>query len=117
MPARSREHRRVLGDEVDANALGTDQAHHLFHLFDKRLGSIGEEQVCLVEEEDQFRLFRIADFRQLLEEFRQHPEQIHRVKPRGGHELVGGQNVDDPAAVRMKSRMSRAGSPKKFSPP
>ena len=64
---------RILGDEVNADALRTDQANHLFDLVHQRLRRVVEEQMRLVEKEHQLRLRRIADFRKLLEQFGQHP--------------------------------------------
>jgi hypothetical protein len=52
---------RVLGDEIDADALGADQAHHLLDLLEQRLGRIIEQQMRLVEEEAELGLVRIAD--------------------------------------------------------
>ena len=47
---------RVLGDEIDPDALGADQPHHLLDLVEQRLGRIGEQQMRLVEEEHQLGL-------------------------------------------------------------
>jgi hypothetical protein len=44
---------RVLGDEIDADALGADQADDLLDLVDQGLGRVVEQQVGLVEEEDE----------------------------------------------------------------
>jgi hypothetical protein len=49
---------RVLRDEIDADALGADQAHHLLDLFQQRRRRIVEQQVGLVEEEGQLGLGR-----------------------------------------------------------
>ena len=65
---RRRHVRRVLGDEIDADALGADQPHHLLDLLDQRLGRVVEQQVRLVEEEHQLRLVEVAHLRQLLEQ-------------------------------------------------
>ena len=59
-----RDIQRVLRDEVDADALGADQPHHLLDLLQQRLRRVVEQQVRLVEEEHQLRLVEIADFRQ-----------------------------------------------------
>jgi hypothetical protein len=42
---------RVLGDEIDADALGADQADDLLDLVEQRLGRIVEQQMRFVEEE------------------------------------------------------------------
>jgi hypothetical protein len=52
---------RVLGDEIDADALGADQPDDLLDLLQQRLRRVVEQEVRLVEEEDQPRLLRIAD--------------------------------------------------------
>src|SRR3546814_14612713 len=41
---------RVLGDEIDADALRSDQPHDLLDLVEQRAGRIVEQQVRLVEE-------------------------------------------------------------------
>jgi hypothetical protein len=41
---------RVLGDEVDAHALGADQADHCFHLLYQGAGRVAEEHVGFVVE-------------------------------------------------------------------
>ncbi len=92
---------RILRDEIDADALGAHQPHHLLDLLQQRLGRLVEQQMRLVEEEHELRLFRIADFRQFLEQFRQQPEQEGGVEPRIGHQLVGGEDVDIAAAVAV----------------
>ena len=87
---------RALADEIDANAFGPDQAGDLFHLVHQRPWGILEQQMRLVEEEDEPGFVRIADFRQHLEQFGQHPQQEGRIEPGRGHELVCGKNVDAP---------------------
>ena len=72
---------RVLGDEVDADALGADQPHHLLDLLQQRLGRVVEQQVRLVEEEHELRLVEVADLGQLLEQLGEQPEQEGRVEP------------------------------------
>ena len=47
------------------------------------------------------RLVRVADFRQLLEQFRQEPQQKRRVEARVHHQLVGRKNADETAAIRI----------------
>jgi 3,4-dihydroxy 2-butanone 4-phosphate synthase/GTP cyclohydrolase II len=87
---------RVLGDEVDTDALGADQPHHLLHLVHQHLRPwrVVEEQVRLVEEEHQHGLVRIAEFRQLLEQLRQQPQQEGGIELRAADQLVGGEHVD-----------------------
>ena len=54
---------RVLGHEVDPDALGTDQAHDLLDLVEQRLGRLIEKKMGLVEEEDELGLRRITNLR------------------------------------------------------
>ena len=91
---------RILGDEVDAHALGADQAHHLLDLVQQRLGRVIEQQVRLVEEEDHLRLGLVAHLGQLLEEFREQPQQEGAIELGRVHQLVGHQDVDDAAPIR-----------------
>ena len=90
---------RVLRDEVNANALRADQANHLLNLFEQCRRRFVEQQMRLVEEENQLRFIQIANFRQLLEQLGEQPEQEGRVQARRGHQLVGGENVDHALAV------------------
>ena len=92
---------RVLRDEIDADALGADEADDLLHGIQQRLGRVVEQQVRLVEEEDELGLIGVAHLGQLLEQLRQHPQQERGVEPRAGHQLVGGQHIDDAAAVAV----------------
>ena len=92
---------RVLGDEIHAHALGADQAHHLFDLFEQGLGRVVEQQVRLVEEEHQLGLFRVAHLGQVLEQFGQHPQEEGRVQLGRAHQDLGGEDVDHAAAFRV----------------
>ena len=56
--------RGTLGDEIDAHALGTNQADHLFYLVEQSLGSVVEQHVGLIEEEYQLRHGKVADLGQ-----------------------------------------------------
>jgi hypothetical protein len=84
---------RALGDEIDPDALGADQAHHLRHLVHQGLRGLVEQQVGLVEEEDQPGLVLVADLGQGLEQFRQQPEQEGGIEPGRIDQPVGGQHV------------------------
>ena len=103
--------------EIDADALGADQAHDLFDALLQRRRRIVEQQVRLVEHEHQLRLVEVADLRQLLEQLRQQPQQEARIQPRLQDQLVGGEDADRcrgrRASVRIRSASSSAGSPKK----
>jgi hypothetical protein len=91
----------VLGDEVDAHALGADQAHHLLDLVDQGLGRVLEQQMRLVEKEHQPRLVEIAHFGQRLEQLGEQEQQEGGVKPRTLEQLIRGQHVDDAAAGKV----------------
>ena len=98
---------RVLGDEVDADALGADQAHHPLHRLDQRRRRVVEQEMRLVEEEDELRLVEVADLRQLLEQLRHQPEEEGGVEARVVHQLVGGEDVDDRPARPGRSASGR----------
>ena len=57
--------------------------------------------MSFIEKEYQLGFRRIAHFRKLLEQFRQHPEQERGIEPRVLHQLVGDQNVDHAPAVTV----------------
>jgi hypothetical protein len=118
---RLRHVQRVLGDEIDADALGADQAHHLLDALDQRARRVVEQQMRLVEEEDELRLVRIADFRQFLEQLRQQPEQEGRVEARDSSSACRRPArliAPRPSrVVRMMSAIFSAGSPKKLLAP
>jgi hypothetical protein len=63
--------------EINADAFGADQAHHLLILSSSALGAV--EQMGFVKEEHEFGFLGIADG-QMLEEFGQHPQQKRRIK-------------------------------------
>ena len=90
---------RDLGDEIDADALGTDQADHLLDLVHQGLGRSVEEHVGFVEEEYEFREVEVAHFGELGVDLRHQPQQIGGVEFRIEHQLVGGQDVHHAAAV------------------
>jgi hypothetical protein len=93
---------RVLGDEIDAHALGADEPHHALDGFDESLRRVVEEEMRLVEEEHELRLVEVADFGQFLEQLRHEPEQKGRVKARAVHEPVGREDVHHPAPVAIR---------------
>src|SRR5215471_4875198 len=55
--------------------------------------------MCLVEEERQLGLLRIADLRQALIEFRKHPEQQRGVHAWRQNKFVSGEDVDHSLAA------------------
>ena len=106
--AELRDHRlrqvaRVLRDEIHAHPLRADQAHHLLDLLQQRRRRVRKQQVCLVEEEHEPRLLRIADLGQLLEQFRQQPQQEGRVELRRIDQLAPVENVHIAAPVRRRA--------------
>ena len=58
---------RILADEINSNALGANQSHHLLDLLLDRRRDVGEEQVRFVKKENQLRFLRITNFRKILE--------------------------------------------------
>jgi hypothetical protein len=62
-----------------------------------------EQQMRLVEDEHELGPVQVAHFGQRLEQLREEPEQEARVKARFQDELVGGQDVDDPAPAQIRS--------------
>jgi hypothetical protein len=93
---------RILGDKIDPHPFGADQPHHLLDLFLQGLGDVFEKEVGFVKEEDQLRLFRIPHLGELLEQFRQHPEQQRGIDLGRLHEFVGGQDIDHPPAAALR---------------
>src|SRR6478609_929027 len=92
---RLRDIERILRHEINADTLRADETHDLLDCAHELLWCIVEEEMRLVEKEDQFRLFGIADLRQLLEQFGEEPEQKRRVETRRGHEFFRREHVDD----------------------
>ncbi len=90
---------RVLGDKINADALGADEFHGLRDFFQKARRRIVKKQMGFIEEENQFWLFRIAHFRHFLKQLRQEPEKERGVELRRGHEPVGGEDVHVAPAI------------------
>ena len=72
-----------------AHALGADQAHDLFDLFQQGRRCIVEEQMCFIEEKHQLGFVQVAGLRQLFEQFGQQPQQKGGVEARIVHQLFG----------------------------
>jgi hypothetical protein len=109
-----------LGDEIDPDAFGADQADDLFDFFQQGGRCVVEQEMGFVEEKDEAGFFRVADLGQLLEELGEDPQQKCRVGLGRRHEPVGGQDVDLPFAREIgldQIRQGQAGSPNSFSPP
>jgi hypothetical protein len=92
---------RVLRNEIDADAFRANEPHHLLDLVEQGFRRIVEQKVGLVEEEHELRLVEVADFRELLEQLREQPQEERGVKLRVLHQLVGRKNVDDAAPVAV----------------
>src|SRR5262245_3831768 len=91
---------RILADEVNTNAFGTNQSHHLLNFLLNCRFDVGEQQMRFIKKENELRFFWIADFGKIFEQLRQHPEQKRGVNFRRLlHQLVRGKNVDDAAPI------------------
>jgi hypothetical protein len=73
---------RILANEINANAFGADQSHHLLDLLSDSRRNLGKEQVRFIKKENQPRFFRVANLRKILEQFRKHPKEKRRVNLR-----------------------------------
>ena len=96
-----RDVRRVLGDEVDADTLRTDEFDDLLDLLEQFLGGVVEEHVRLIEEEDDLRLLGVADFGKGLIELGHHPQHEGGIHGRVVHELLAVEDVDLALAGRV----------------
>ncbi len=70
---------RVLGNEIDADALRADEPHDLLDLFQQGRGGIVEQQMRLVEEESELGLSTSPHFGQQFEQFAQQPQKEGRI--------------------------------------
>ena len=75
----------------------------MFDLLEQGGRSVVEEQVSFVKEEDEFRFVRVAHFGELLEQFRQEPEQEGGVEFRAVDQLRGVEHVDIAAAILRRA--------------
>ena len=90
---------RVLSDKVNPDTFRADKADYLLDFSQQRLRGVSEQQMRFVEEEHQLRLLRIADFRQMLKQLRQQPQQEHGVELRLIDKLIRRQQIDDAVTV------------------
>src|SRR5438552_16552528 len=65
----------ILANQINADAFGANQSYHLLDLLLDWRRDVSEKQMRFVEEENQFRFLRIANFWEILEQFREHPKQ------------------------------------------
>src|SRR5436190_2087719 len=89
---------RILADEINPGAFRAYQSHHLLDLLFHRRLHVSKKQVRLIEKENEFGLFGIANLGEALKEFGEQPEEKRRVNFRRLlHELFGCQDIDDTA--------------------
>jgi hypothetical protein len=62
-----------------------------------------EQQVRFVEHEDEPGLLEVADFRHVLEQLRQQPQQEGRIQPRFQDQLVRREDADHATAVGRRA--------------
>ena len=89
----------ALGNEIDSDTFGSNQAHYLFDFVNQCSGRVFEHQMRFIEKHDQLGLLRIANFWQILKQFGQQPQQQRGIHDRFLHQLVGHQHVDKPFAI------------------
>src|SRR5262249_32900165 len=90
----------ILADEVNTDAFGTNQSHHLLNFLFNCWRDVCEKQMCFIKKENQLRFFWIANFGKIFEQLRKHPEQKHRINFRRFlHQFVRGENVNDAAQI------------------
>ena len=92
---------RKLGAEVDADAFGSNQPHHLLDALHQCGRRVVEQQMRFVEHERQLRLLEIAHLGQLFEQLGQHPQQERRVESRLQDEAIRGEDAHDAAAGQV----------------
>ena len=94
----------LLGDKVNTDALGTDEADNLFNLIQKGLRCILKNQMSFVKEENHFGFIQIACFRHHFVELGKHPQQEGGVEQRMLEQFGSMQQVDNAAAVFCHSK-------------
>ena len=90
--------------EKHPDTLGADQFDGLLNLREECFGRVGEQQVCLVEEEHQLRLVDVADLGQIGEQIGQHPHQERREHHRPGGLIAEFKECDDSAALGVDAQ-------------
>src|SRR5438309_11968077 len=85
---------RVLRHKEDTDALRPDEPNYLLNSRLQDGWEIVEQQVGLVEEEDQLRLLRVADLRQLLKQLTHQPQQEGRIQLWRLQQLICREYVD-----------------------
>ena len=71
----------------------------MLDLFHEHGREVIEQQVGLIEEENELGLGRVAGLGQPLEQFGEHPQQQGAVEFGKLHQVLGGQDIDQPAAL------------------
>ena len=90
---------RILGDEIDPDALRTDQFHDLFDLLQKFFRSRIEQQMRFIKEEDHLGLCKVPHLRHHFIQFGKHPEQKRRIHGRVQDQFLAVKNIDHSASV------------------
>ena len=91
----------ILCHKIYPNSLGAYQSHYLLDFLKQRLGRFVEQEVGFVKEKYQFRFLRIANFWEVLKQFRQYPQQERRIQLGRIHQRVGGENIDHTSACAV----------------
>src|SRR5262245_31938652 len=84
----------ILGAEIHAYTLRPDESNNLVDASQQREGSVTEQQMRLVENEDQPRKLPIACLGEMLKQLRQQPEKNAGIQPRPQYELVSREDAD-----------------------
>ncbi len=92
---------RELGAEVHSNALGTDNPHDLLHPLAQHGRGIVKKQMGLIEEKNELGFVEVTHLWQVLEQFRQEPQEKARIQPWLQDELVCHKNIDDTSATEV----------------
>ena len=85
--------RGVLCAKIDPDPLGTNQLDRLFNFFQKNLGNVTKQQVCLVKEKDHLGFIQITFFRQRFKQLRNKPKQEGRIHLWLRNQRSGVQNM------------------------
>ena len=90
---------RILRDKIDTDAFRANQSDDLLDLVEQRFRRVGEQKVSLIEEEAEFGLGLIANFRQLLEQFGKQPQEEGGIEAWTAHQFIRRKYIDVSAPV------------------
>ena len=93
-----------LGDEVNTNAFGANQANDLFNFIKQGTGRIFENEMCFVEEENHLGFFKVASFRHHFVQFREHPQKEGGIQKRALEEFSAMEHIDYAIAFFVLSK-------------